>query len=92
MRVRSEVQGSKPCTVALSAACITGKKSGQRNVKRGARIMPAVTWRSHVSLKSGKGDKKMRSKALLTLAATLLAVTPVRAEFRQINLTTFGMD
>ena len=34
----------------------------------------------------------MKRMALLTLAVAFLAVTPSRAEFRQINITTFGMD
>lgn len=34
----------------------------------------------------------MRRIALLAFAITLLAATPSRAEFRQIDITTFGMD
>lgn len=35
----------------------------------------------------------MRTRTLLTLAAVVLAgATAVRAEYRQIDLTIFGMD
>jgi hypothetical protein len=34
----------------------------------------------------------MRRLALLAFAVTILAALPARAEFRQINITTFGMD
>lgn len=34
----------------------------------------------------------MRRLALLAFAVTLFAAAPVRAEFRQIDITTFGMD
>lgn len=34
----------------------------------------------------------MKRNWLLILAAMLLTAAPLRAEFRQINITTFGMD
>jgi hypothetical protein len=34
----------------------------------------------------------MRRLALLAFTLSLLAAAPVRAEFRQIDITTFGMD
>ena len=34
----------------------------------------------------------MRRLGLLAFAVTFLAVLPARAEFRQIDITTFGMD
>lgn len=34
----------------------------------------------------------MRRLTLWVSLAAILAATPLRAEFRQINITTFGMD
>lgn len=34
----------------------------------------------------------MKRTVLLAFAVMLLAATPLRAEFRQIDVTTFGMD
>jgi hypothetical protein len=34
----------------------------------------------------------MKRLAVLLALAGMLAATPLRAEFRQIDLTTFGMD
>lgn len=34
----------------------------------------------------------MKRIVLLAFAVMLLATAPVRAEFRQIDITTFGMD
>jgi len=34
----------------------------------------------------------MKRNWLLILAAMLLTAVPLRAEFREINITTFGMD
>jgi hypothetical protein len=34
----------------------------------------------------------MKRLSLLVLLAAILAAMPLKAEFRQIDLTTFGMD
>ncbi len=34
----------------------------------------------------------MKRLSMLVCLAAILAAMPVKAEFRQINLTTFGMD